>query len=240
MKENNVKFMHQSLCKHPKSSLLAAICQGFLRGAPHLSEKAVSKYLPPSPATSKGHMKQPRKGICSTTPKPPCVGIPIPIPDAIMQGLIEPPEYNDDEASNVNPLYNVIDDIDDHSIANVFCFGAFADKISGVVYNDFTGKFPFMSLDDNVCFFVMYHYKTNAIPATPIPGLNSVSILKAYKTNFEYLENKGYKPKLNVMDNQATKVIKAYLTPQQVSLQLNEPHNHCANAAERAIQTFKN
>jgi hypothetical protein len=42
------------------------------------------------------------------------------------------------------------------------------------------------------------------------------------------------------MDNQAMKVIKAYLMPQQVSLQLNEPHNHHVNAAERAIQTFKN
>ncbi len=42
------------------------------------------------------------------------------------------------------------------------------------------------------------------------------------------------------MDNQATKVIKAYLTPQQVSLQLVKPHDHRVNAAERAIQTFKN
>jgi hypothetical protein len=200
-KENNVKFMHQSLCTPPKSSLLAAICQGFLRGAPHLSKKAVSKYLPPSPATSKGHMKQPRKGIHSTTPKPPCIGLSIPIPDAIMPGLIEPPQYNNNDISDVNPPYHVVNNIDDPSIANVFCFGAFSDKISGVVYNDRTGEFPFMPLDGNVCFFVMYHYKTNAILATPIPGLNSGSILKAYKKNFEYLEDEGCKPKLNVMDN---------------------------------------
>jgi hypothetical protein len=213
-KEKNVTFMHQSLCNPPKSSLLAAIRQGFLRGAPHLSKKAVSKYRPPSPATSKSHRKQPHKDICSTTPKPPCIGIPIPIPDAIMPGLIEPPEYSNDKASDVNPPYNVINNIDDHSIANVFCFGAFADKISGVVHNNCTSKFPFMSLDGNVCFFVMYHYQTNVILATPSPGLDSGSILKAYKKNFKFLENKGYKPKLNMMGNQATKVIKAYLTLQ--------------------------
>jgi hypothetical protein len=87
----------------------------------------------------------------------------------------------------------------------------------------------------------MYHYKTYAILATPIPCLDLTSILDAYKKYFKYLEEKGYKPKLNVMmDNQATKVIKAYLTLQQVSLQLLEPHNHRVNAAERAIQTFKN
>ncbi len=53
MKENNMKYMHQSLCIPPKSSLLVAIRQGFLRGATHLTDKAVAKYLPPSPATSK-------------------------------------------------------------------------------------------------------------------------------------------------------------------------------------------
>ena len=42
------------------------------------------------------------------------------------------------------------------------------------------------------------------------------------------------------MDNQATKVIKAYLNPQHIELQLVEPHNHHVNAAERAIQTLKN
>ena len=41
------------------------------------------------------------------------------------------------------------------------------------------------------------------------------------------------------MDNQATKVIKAYLNPRNVQLQLVEPHNHRVNATKRAIQTFK-
>ncbi len=42
------------------------------------------------------------------------------------------------------------------------------------------------------------------------------------------------------MDNQATKHIKQFLTKQDCRLQLVEPHNHHINAAERAIQTFKN
>ena len=77
-----------------------------------------------------------------------------------MPGLVY---LNEDEEERVTilPLHNLIDDIKDESIAKVFCFGAFADKISGVVYNDCTGDFPYMSLDGNVCFFVMYHYETN-------------------------------------------------------------------------------
>ncbi len=74
----------------------------------------------------------------------------------------------------------------------------------------------------------------------PIPGLDSKCILAAYVTNFEYLVSKGYTPKINVMDNHAMKVIKAYLKLKDVSLQLVEPHNHRVNAAERPIQTFKN
>ena len=56
---------------------------------------------------------------------------------------------------------------------------------------------------------------------------------------FDDLTSKGFKPKMNIMDNQATKHIKAFLTEQQCKLQLVKPHNHRLNAAERAIQTFK-
>jgi hypothetical protein len=56
----------------------------------------------------------------------------------------------------------------------------------------------------------------------------------------EYLLSKGYTPKINIMDNQATKAIKSYLTPQQCRLQLVKPGNHWVDTAEGTIQTFKN
>jgi hypothetical protein len=149
-KENNVKFIHQSLCNPPKSLLLAAIRQEFLQGAPHLTTKAVSKYLPLSPATSKGHMKHPRKGLRITTPKVSRLAIPNILPDASMPNLHI--EDKDKDDSHDRSLPNFINDVDGHSIANIFCFGAFADKTTGVIYNDCTGEFPFMSLYDNVCF----------------------------------------------------------------------------------------
>ncbi len=134
---------------------------------------------------------------------------------------------------------NVIADDGNESIANIFCFGAFADKTSGIVYHDLTVSFPFMSFDGSLCFFVLYHYESNAILTTPITGLNDVSIFNAYKTYFDVLTAKGFKPKLNIMDNQATKHIKKILTENDCKLQVVEPHNHRVNAAERAIQTFK-
>jgi hypothetical protein len=165
-KENDVKFMHQSLCNPPILSLLKAINAGFLKGALHPTAKTVQKYLMPSPTTSKGHMKQPRKGLRITTPRikltPTTAPSPAPLPRPIP---IVPARYHDmpglirNNYSNDSPNHHSFHTVKGAPIANVFCFGAFADKVTGVVYNDCTGKFPFMSLDGNVCFFVMYHYK---------------------------------------------------------------------------------
>jgi hypothetical protein len=128
---------------------------------------------------------------------------------------------------------------DNESIANVFCFGAFANKISGVIYNDLTGNFPSMSINGSVCFFVFYHYELNATLVKAIANVDNHSIYEAYKEVFEALEAKRYKPKMNVMDIQATKIIKKFLTKKECDLQVVEPYNHCVNAAEQAIQTFK-
>jgi len=52
------------------SSLMKALKKGFLKGCQNLSKDLVTKYLNPSPATAKGHMKCPKKGIRSTKTKP--------------------------------------------------------------------------------------------------------------------------------------------------------------------------
>jgi hypothetical protein len=148
--------MHQSLCNPLITSLIKAINAGFLRGAPHLNAKSIQKYLMPSPATSKGHMKWPCKGLQSTTPKPNRPSLPRPpyapsICHPVMPGLT--PDDNNNNNNNNKPQPAFIDDIDDESIANVFCFGTFADKNTSVIYNNCTGNFPFMSLDGNICFF---------------------------------------------------------------------------------------
>jgi hypothetical protein len=137
---------------------------------------------------------------------------------------------------------NVIEDEDIANMmlnANLYCFAAFADKHTGTIYNDLTGTFPFMSLEGNVCFLVVYHYETNAILALPISGFSDDIIFRAYKEIYEMIESKGFVIRFNVMDNQASKVIKQFLTPKQCELMLVEPNNHRVNAAERAIQTFK-
>jgi hypothetical protein len=69
--------------------------------------------------------------------------------------------------------------------------------------------------------------------------LDDIIIFQAYKLYFEDLLAKGCKPKLNIMDNQATKHIKKFLTKNNCKMQVVEPHNHHVNATEHAIQPFK-
>ncbi len=66
-----------------------------------------------------------------------------------------------------------------------------------------------------------------------------MSIFTAYKTYFEQFTAKGFKPKLNIMDNQATTHIKNNLTKNKCKLQVVEPHNHHVNTAKCTTQMFK-
>jgi hypothetical protein len=184
--------------------------KGFLKGCPDLSKELVTKYLNPSPGTAKGHMKRPKKGIRGTWTKPLPTVLQNPQQPTVTSILQQPiaqanppilPLFND-VPPYPGPTYhttigpNII--ADDESITNIFSFGAFANKITGVVYNNLTGNFPFMSLDGSVCLFVLYHYETNSILATPITNLDDKSIFTAYKANFEMLEAKGYKPQVKM------------------------------------------
>jgi hypothetical protein len=244
-KANSIWFAHQSLCSPRISTLLKTIRHGFLKGCPNLTTEGVTKYLNPSPAMAKGHIKQPRMGIRSTQ----CVVAHAPIkanaaPEPIKANLL-PTDIevllHDSSISNVicPPNANLIEDEDTSLDANMFCFAAFVDKRTGTLYNDLTGPFPFMSLEGNVCFLIVYHYKINAILALPIKGFCDAIIFEAYKQQFNLLQSKGYKIKLNVMDNQAAQIIKKNSHCARMRLTLSEPHNHQVNAAKRAIQTFK-
>ena len=62
-KQQQLKYMHQAFFSPPIATLLKAINNNQLQGFPLMKADLVRKYLAPSPATSKGHMKRPRTGI---------------------------------------------------------------------------------------------------------------------------------------------------------------------------------
>jgi hypothetical protein len=78
--------------------------------------------------------------------------------------------YNVPPFSPINA--NIIKDDNRLSDVNIFCFAAFADKGTGILYSNLTRTFPFMSLEGNICFLIVYLYKTDAILALPITGFS--------------------------------------------------------------------
>ncbi len=137
-KANSIKFAHQSLCSPRILTLLKAIQRGFLKGCPNLTAEGVTRYLNPSPATAKGHMKRPHQEIRSTTPRPPHLPMPTqPLTRShnSESEYIYAPHVNDDMLDN-GPHY--IANKENSTDSNIFCFGAFADKRSGIIYNDLT------------------------------------------------------------------------------------------------------
>eukprot|EP00957_Ditylum_brightwellii_P120463 9191113-Ditylum_brightwellii.AAC.1 len=55
----------------------------------------------------------------------------------------------------------------------------------------------------------------------------------------QYLTDRGLKPQFQVMDNEVSAALQWAIINKKIKLQLAPPHVHCRNAAERAIQTFK-
>ncbi len=235
-KANSIRFALQSLCSPKISMLLKAIHCGYLKGCPNLMATGVAKYLNPSPATAKGHMKRPQMEIHSTQRKDALA--PIAAPTHTYPALCDNQTTNS-LIYGIQPFpatnANIIEEDNRSSDANIFCFAAFVDKQTGILCNNLTGTFLFMSLKGNICFLIVHHYKTNAILALLIAGFSDNIIFAAYQQQYNLLKLKGYKIHHNVIDNQATEVIKKFLDEQQCDLLLVEPHNHHVNAAKRTI-----
>lgn len=226
-KQQQLKYMHQSFFSPPQHTLITAINNGQLEGIPFMKADLVRKYLAPSPATSKGRMKRPRQGIRSTRQRP--------------QMTIEQEYPTNATSSSFTKNANIIPiELANECACNVLCYAALADKHSGTMYTDATGALPAVSLEGNQYYFIAYAYDLNYIFALPISNLRDETILTAFDEVFQELKSKGFKPTFNVTDNQAAMPIKKYLSKEQTNWQFVEPNNHRVNAAERAIQTYKN
>jgi hypothetical protein len=79
----------------------------------------------------------------------------------------------------------------------------------------------------------------NYIKVVPIKSRSASEWVKAYGSIHQELTAKGFKPKLQTLDNEALTALKNFSTAQNIDYQLVPPHCHRRNAAERAIKTFK-
>ena len=211
------QFYHQSLFSPPEVTLIKAMKNQQLDSFPGLVPSLL-KHLPPSTGTAKGHMHKNRKGMRSTRANTAA------LKDARL------------DLADMNPPQQVCA-AHEH---NVVCYAALADTIKGTIYTDLPGQFPVRSIRNMQYIFVCYVYEANAILVRPMKTRSDACMVAAYRDIYEYLTAANQKPSLNVIDNEASKAVTTYIKSQDVDWQLVEPDNHRVNAAERAIQTFKN
>ena len=86
----------------------------------------------------------------------------------------------------------------------------------------------------------MYDYDLNAILTEPIKNKTATRILRAYTKLVTYLKNRGFRRQVRWLDIEASKLLKTFNHNNNIEFRLVPPHIHRQNAAERAIQTWKN
>jgi hypothetical protein len=109
----------------------------------------------------------------------------------------------------------------------------------GQLYTDLTGKFPVLSSKGNSYVMACFVYDCNYVKVIPMRSQSSSEWVKAYDTVHQELTVKGFKPKLQTLDNEASAALKNFFTVNDLAYQFVPPHCHRRNAAERAIRTFK-
>ena len=113
-------------------------------------------------------------------------------------------------------------------------------KSTSKAFTDLTGPFPSVSSRGNKYVLIAYDYDSNAILATPVKTRRAGEMTKAFKHLYNKLAKRGSAPKALILDNEISGELKRALDTYDLTYQLAPPPQHRRNAAERAIQTFKN
>ena len=87
---------------------------------------------------------------------------------------------------------------------------------------------------------VMYDHDSNAILAKPLRTKSSTEHLQHVKEVHQYLNSRGIHPRIHVLDNECSNLVKDYVkSEKKIDLLIVPPYLHRVNAAEKAIDTFK-
>ena len=87
---------------------------------------------------------------------------------------------------------------------------------------------------------IAYNYDANCIKSKALKNCEAKTITDAYLSFSDYFEKAGVKPNTWIMDNESSQHLQASLHKNDMKFQMVPAYTHCSNAAERAIQTWKN
>jgi hypothetical protein len=78
----------------------------------------------------------------------------------------------------------------------------------GQLYTDLTGKFTVRSIKGNWYVMVCYVFDCNYVKVVPMKSRSALEWVKAYDHIHQELTAKGFKPKLQTLDNEASVALK--------------------------------
>eukprot|EP00957_Ditylum_brightwellii_P169005 12863793-Ditylum_brightwellii.AAC.1 len=183
------------------STWLCAIKNNNFLSWPGITYDQVSKYLTNTMATSKGHMACEHKNTQSATKQ----------------------QQNEDASSNKDffPKQEPV------KIHEIYLALKLTDSHDNVIYTDITSKFPTTSQSGNKHILVAYDYNSNGIVATTVCHCSDAQLVAAVQKTYKYLTDHGFKPQINVLNNEASAEVKRAITATGATYQFVELHNHC-------------
>jgi hypothetical protein len=92
------------------------------------------------------------------------------------------------------------------------------------LYTDLTGKFSVRSSKGNSYVMLCYIYDGKYIKVVPMKSRSASEWVKAYGSIHQELTIKGFKPKLQTLDNKASTALKNFFTAENIDYQLVPPH----------------
>ena len=202
-------------------SLVISIFQECIRKVnfiswPGIDDLNFKKLIKTTKATLKGHLDQERKNLQST--KSPSIGT------ATIKHDIQKDAFPEQLNAKSQSCFYIILDM----------------AKEATTYTDLTGHFPYQSSRGNTYIFVAYNYDGNAILVEPMPNREADTIILCWKKCHDHLINNGVATTHYILDNECSKAFKNALKNEQVTFELVPSNQHCRNAVERAIRTFKN
>jgi hypothetical protein len=178
---------------------------------------SIDAHLPKSIDSAKGHLNQERKNLQSTR-----------------KSLPTEPNTTDEDA-------DFFPSPDAPNIKTFECLAIIVPFVSkNTACHDLTGRFPHRSSRGNEHALVVCDYDSNSMLHCPLKTKTGAEIKRGWTTTHEKLASGGNQPKPHILDNEASADLKKALKKHGLEHQLVPPHLHRRNAAERAIQTWKN
>jgi hypothetical protein len=208
---DRVAFYHASCNFLVLSTWIKAVDAGFFTTFPDLTADMIQKFPPHSEATVKGHLDQARANQRSTKAKKDKAGwIKVEKPGSSPSS---PPMDSDNDLEISEDFHP---SVTSPPAERTHKYNASSQPVTGQIFSDPTGRFLTPSSKGNSYLLVVYDYDSNMIFAEPMQSRTGAEHLKAYKRVHKTLCDRGLKPQLQKMDNEASKALLQFMHAEQV------------------------